>query len=104
AEKAIRASHDREIKARAEADLQRQQLYNIFMQAPAMICIFEGPQHVFKLVNPTYQQLVGDRALLGKPIAEAMPEMRDQPVISLLDNVYQTGEMYHAHEMMVQLF
>ncbi|RDV14508.1 PAS domain S-box protein [Pontibacter diazotrophicus] len=91
------------VAARTEADLQREKLYNIFMQAPAMICIFEGPQHVFKLVNPPYQQLVGDRPLLGRPIAEAMPELAGQPIFGLLDRVYRTGVSVHAHEMKVQL-
>ncbi|MFD3001633.1 hypothetical protein ACFS7Z_14775 [Pontibacter toksunensis] len=57
-----------------QAEQSRQQLHGILMQAPAMICIFEGPQHVFKLVNPPYQRLEGERPLLGRPIAEAIPE------------------------------
>lgn len=93
-----------EIKyARAQADLERHKLHNILMQAPAMICIFEGPAHVFKLVNPPYQRLVGERRILGKPIAEAMPELAGQPFFGLLDEVYRTGESFEAHEMQVQL-
>jgi two-component system, sensor histidine kinase len=91
------------IKARAQADLERRKLENLFMQAPALICIFEGPEHVFALVNPLYQQLVGDRPILGKPIAEAMPELEGQPIFGLLDKVYQTGETIYAHETQVQL-
>jgi len=102
-EQALRQSQSREKAARAEVDLQRQQLQNIFMEAPAMICIFTGPNHIFKLVNPPYQQLVGNRPLLGKPIAEAMPELNGQPIFELLDKVYRTGESFHAHEMLVQL-
>ena len=102
-EQALRESQTREQAARADAELQRQQLHNIFMQAPAMICIFEGPEHVFKLVNPLYQQLVGERPLLGIPIAVAMPELAGQPFFALLDNVYNTGESFHAHEMLVQI-
>ncbi|PRY10158.1 PAS domain S-box-containing protein [Pontibacter ummariensis] len=89
--------------ARAETELERKKLYEVFMRAPAMICIFEGPAHVFKLVNPPYQQLVGDRPLLGKPIAEAMPELAGQPIFGLLDHVYRTGESFHTDEMKVQL-
>ncbi|MGI4865012.1 MAG: PAS domain-containing protein [Janthinobacterium lividum] len=90
-------------KARAEADLQRQQLHNVLEQAPAMICIFDGPQHTFQFVNPPYQALVGDRPIVGKPIAEAMPELAGQPIFGLLDQVYRTGETFYAYEMMVQL-
>ncbi|WP_299761678.1 PAS domain-containing protein [uncultured Pontibacter sp.] len=89
--------------ARADAELERKKLHNLLMQAPAMICIFEGPQHVFKLVNPSYQQLVGSRPILGKPIAEAMPELAGQPIFEMLDKVFQTGETLYAYEMQVQL-
>ena len=89
--------------ARAETELQRRQLLHVLEQAPAMICIFDGPQHTFQLVNPLYQALVGNRPLLGKPLAEAMPELAGQPFFSLLDHVYQTGEPYLASEMPAQL-
>src|SRR5437764_936145 len=48
------------------------------MQAPALICVLRGPEHVYELVNPMYQQLFGDRVLLGKPIREAVPELEGQ--------------------------
>lgn len=91
------------VTAQAISDLEREKVHSILMDAPALICIFEGPQHVFKLVNPLYQQLVGERPLLGKPIAEAMPELAGQPIFGLLDQVYRTGESFHANEMIVQL-
>jgi signal transduction histidine kinase len=91
-------------QARAQvAERQRQQLYTVFEQAPAMICIFDGPQHTFEFVNPPYQALVGERPLVGRPIAQAMPELAGQPIFDLLDSVYQTGETFAASEMLVQL-
>ncbi|RTQ52438.1 PAS domain-containing protein [Hymenobacter gummosus] len=103
AEQALRESQAREREAHAEAELQRQQLRSVFEQAPAMICIFQGPEHVFQFVNPPYQALVGERHLLGLPIAQAMPELHGQPIFGLLDRVYQTGETFYANEMLVQL-
>ncbi|MDX5417807.1 MAG: PAS domain-containing protein [Hymenobacteraceae bacterium] len=91
------------VAARAEAEMERLKLQNIFMQAPAMICIFEGPQHTFKFVNPLYQELVGNRPLVGKPIIEAMPELRGQGIVGMLDKVFQTGESVYAEERKVQL-
>jgi signal transduction histidine kinase len=102
-ELALRASQSQAQAARAEADLQRQQLHSVLEQAPAMICIFDGPQHTFQFVNPPYQALVGNRPLVGQPIADAMPELAGQPIFGLLDQVYQTGETFYAHEMLVQL-
>jgi signal transduction histidine kinase len=102
-ELALRESQARERAALAEAERQRRSLHDTFMQAPAMICIFAGPEHVFELANPAYQALVGERLLLGRPIREAMPELEGQPIFSLLDRVYQTGETFRANEMLVQL-
>ena len=102
-EQALRESQAREQAALAEAQRQREQLYRILTQAPAMICVFDGPQHEFQFVNPPYQALVGDRSLVGKPIAEAMPELERQPIFDLLDSVYRTGETFTATEMPVRL-
>ena len=102
-EVALRESQAREQVAHQEVERQRQQLYSMFEQAPAMICIFDGPAHTFQFVNPPYQALVGDRPLVGRSIAEAMPELAGQPIFGLLDRVYQTGETFYASEMLVQL-
>lgn len=100
---ALRTSEASEAAAIAEAQRQRAQLYHMLEQAPAMICVFGGPQHVFEFVNPPYQALVGQRPLVGLPLAEAMPELVGQELFSLLDRVYQTGETYYAHDRLVQL-
>jgi signal transduction histidine kinase len=102
-EQALRASQAREQEAHAAIERERAQLRNVLMQAPAMICIFEGPSHRFQFVNGPYQALVGNRPIVGKPIAEAMPELAGQPIFTLLDEVYRTGEPFFATEMLVQL-
>ena len=73
-------------------------LYTLFMQAPAIICVLRGPDHVFDLVNPLYRQLFGDRELLGKPVREAIPELESQGFFELLDQVFRTGEPYIGRE------
>jgi PAS domain S-box-containing protein len=102
-EQALRASQAREQAARADAEAQRNRLHRLLMEAPALITLFQGPEHVFELVNPGYQALVGPRPLLGRPIREAMPELAGQPIFDLLDEVYRSGEPFVATEMLVQL-
>jgi len=87
----------------AEAKMERQRLYEVFMQAPAAIAVLEGPTHVFTVSNPFYQQLVGGRATHGKTVREALPELEGQGFYELLDRVYETAEPYAANEMMVRL-
>ncbi|WDF55733.1 PAS domain-containing protein [Mucilaginibacter sp. KACC 22063] len=78
---------------------ERDKLKRFFMQAPAGICILTGPDLVFELVNKPYQELLPDRQLLGRPIFEAMPEIKDQPVGEILRHVYHTGQAYEGKEI-----
>jgi signal transduction histidine kinase len=101
-EEALLASQAREQLVHDTVALQHQQLYDTFQEAPALICVFDGPQHVFQYVNPPYQTLVGNRPLVGRPLAEAMPELVGQSFFELLDSVYRTGKTFRASEMLVQ--
>lgn len=90
-------------RALAEAKVERQRLYDVFMQAPAAIAVLEGPSHVFTVANPRYRELVGGREVLGKPVREALPEVEGQGILELLDRVYESGEPYAANEMKLHL-
>ena len=96
----IEAARDR---ALAEAKLERQRLYEVFMQAPAAITVLEGPTHVFTVANPLYQELVGNRPILGKTVREALPELEGQGFFELIDQVYESGEAFSAAELLVRL-
>jgi PAS domain S-box-containing protein len=82
---------------------QRQIFYNMFMEAPALVCVLSGPAHRYTFVNPRYQQLFAGRPLLDLPVAEALPELKDQGIIDLLDNVYQSGHTFYGNEIPLQL-
>jgi len=81
----------------------RSALYSLFMQAPALICVLRGPEHVFDLVNPLYQRLFPTRELLGKPIREALPELEGQGFFELLDRVFASGETFTGKESPARL-
>jgi PAS domain S-box-containing protein len=85
------------------AESQRETYQNLFTQAPALICILRGPEHRYEFVNPLYQQVFPHRELVGRTVAEALPEVKDQGIIELLDNVYRTGETFRAQELPLQL-
>ncbi len=91
-------------KLRAEAILEREKLFSVFMQAPAPICVLEGPEHLITLANPAYIGLLfGRRELVGKTIRKALPEIEFQGFPELLDEVYRTGRPFHGIETPVQL-
>jgi PAS domain S-box-containing protein len=85
------------------AESQRATYQGLFMQAPALICILRGPAHRYEFVNTAYQALFQGRSLVGHTVAEALPEVADQGIVALLDNVYNTGETFTGNEMLVEL-
>ena len=89
--------------ARLIAEQQRTRLIRLFQQAPAAVCMVSGPQYVFELVNPGYQQLFPDRQLLGRPVLEALPELVGQAIPAILDAVYRTGTSHHGREVLIRL-
>ena len=101
----------KELLARVKAQIKivklRQSLEgkvrNLFMEAPAIICVLKGPQHVFELANEMYLQLIGKRDVLEKTVREVMPELEGQGYFDFLDNVYATGEPYTGNETPAQI-
>ncbi|MDB5121770.1 MAG: hypothetical protein JWN56_2988 [Sphingobacteriales bacterium] len=90
-------------KAQLEAENQRERLQRLFMEAPAGICMLSGPELTFTLINPLYQQFFLNRNLIGKPVLDALPEIKDQPIYDILKNVYLTGKTFEGRELLVPL-
>jgi two-component system sensor histidine kinase VicK len=86
---------------RAFFQRERDRLKSFFMHAPAGICILSGPNLVYDLVNPGYQELLPGRNLVGRPIFEALPELVGTPLQDVLLNVYRTGEACEIKELLI---
>ncbi|HEY2029488.1 MAG TPA: response regulator [Myxococcales bacterium] len=56
----------REEAANADLEAQRQHLHALFMHAPAAIAIVRGPELVFELANPRFEEMVGFSSLRGQ--------------------------------------
>ena len=91
---------ERERLAREDADLQKRLLYSLFMQAPTLIAVLRGPDHVVELANPPICEIWGhpEAHLLNRSLFDALPELRDQGFRSLLDGVYRQGVPYVGTE------
>lgn len=83
------------------AEIER--LHELFQQSPGAVALLQGPEHVFALANPAYYELTGRRDLLGKPLAEALPEIVGQGFIDLLDQVFVSGTAFRATGQPVEL-
>jgi signal transduction histidine kinase len=90
-------------RARAEAESGRVRLNELFRQAPAFIAVLRGPEFVFELANESYYQLIGHREIIGKPLLEALPELRGQGFDELLATVMRTGKPYEGRELHAEL-
>jgi signal transduction histidine kinase/ActR/RegA family two-component response regulator len=82
---------------------ENERLQRLFEQAPGIMAVLRGPDHVFELANVAYLELVGNRQLLGKPLRVALPELDGQGFYELLDHVYASGEVHRGHAAPVRL-
>jgi PAS domain S-box-containing protein len=77
-----------------EAEQQRAYAFDLLMQSPIAICIFQGTNYVVELVNKGMLEIWGctHEDVLGKPFFEAKPEVRGQGFEEILAKVYTTGQ------------
>lgn len=82
---------------------ETKRLQQLFEQSPGMIAVVKGPNHVFEIANANYRQFVGNRDLIGKPAREALPELEEQGLLNLLDQVFTAGELYKGTAVPVSI-
>ena len=84
---------------------QRKQLYSTFMQAPAGIGIFIGPNFIADLINPQLCEIYGrtQDEMLGKPIFDVLSQAKGKGFEEKLDLVRTTGKPYKGIEVPVPL-
>ncbi len=75
---------------------ERERFLQLFDQAPTFLALLQGPDHVFEMANPAYLALVGQRPVVGRKLADALPDAVEQGYLALLDEVYRTGQPYAA--------
>ena len=92
-------------RERAARDEQRLHLYALLMQAPTAITLLRGADHVIELANALVCAMWGRRQedVIGRPLFEALPELRGQGVQEVLDGVLATGVSHADRELPVRL-
>jgi PAS domain S-box-containing protein len=103
-------SHDTTNKRRAEKERerllvenrrQREFLERLVDAAPLGIAVLSGPEHRYELANPYYRAMTGaaDRPIVGRTIAEAIPDLPARKMPPLMDQVYRTGQTVSTREV-----
>jgi signal transduction histidine kinase len=98
-ELALRESQAAERAAHAEAEQQRQRFREVLTQLPAYVAVYQGPDHIYQFVNPSYQSRFPHRSFLGRTFREGTPESVELGVVALFDQVYQTGQPVYLPEL-----
>ena len=73
---------------------QREQLQLMFEQAPGFMALLEGSDHKIVLANRAFRELVGNRDVVGRTVADAIPEFTEHGFDEILDGVARSGEAF----------
>ncbi|HYD54044.1 MAG TPA: PAS domain-containing protein, partial [Gemmatimonadaceae bacterium] len=103
AEDALRRQNERLAAQTRALELERSRLATVFAQAPSVLAIVRGPDYVLEMANEAYLALNGHRDVLGKPLLDAIPELRGQGFDRLLDEVVATGVPFVGREVPIWL-
>jgi PAS domain S-box-containing protein len=82
---------------------EREKLATIIRESPAAMCLWRGEEFVFELANERFEQVFGNRRLVGKTLEEGLPELTDQAFPALLRRVFETGEPFVGHEVLARI-
>lgn len=77
---------------------------NLVLDNPMPTALYETEDIIIKVANHEMLKLWGkDESVIGKAMAEGIPELVGQPFIALLREVYRTGIAYHADQQEAEL-
>ena len=92
--------------AHQKIQASQQSLLNLFEESPAGIATLSGDDNfVFETANAFYGALVGrlPSEIIGKPLLEALPEIKGQGFDEILKEVISTRKPFMANEVKVQI-
>ena len=92
------------MKSFLEQNVSPQSLITLFSQAPVAMCLLIGKDFIIQNANPQILELWGrDSSVLGKPLFEALPEVKSQGFVEIFDNVYRKGEIFNGSKLSIFL-
>jgi PAS domain S-box-containing protein len=77
------------------------QFRNLVMQSPIPMTIFSGPNYIVELANRIMFENIWrkkESEVLGKPLLDVFPELKEQKYVDLLAEVYTTGKSHTEKE------
>ena len=90
-----------QIRAEQRETRTRQNFEDFFNEANTPFAVLTGRELRFNYVNTAYTMLIGNKAVEGKTVAEAIPELAAQPFVQQMQSVFESGITYHGVEVPV---
>jgi PAS domain S-box-containing protein len=93
-------------RKRAEEKIRKSEISfrTLVEEAPVATCLFVGREMKIEIANEKIIAIMGKgRSVIGKPLAEALPELEGQPFLQELDNVFVTGNTYENRNARAEL-
>jgi len=91
---------DRHWLIRREAE--RVYLKNVFEDAPVAMSMMRGSALTIEYTNAFARKLVHDRPMIGRNLRDALPDLEQQELFAVIENVYRTGEPYEGRDVFVR--
>lgn len=72
----------------------------LIQEAPVAIGVLHGRELLVETANQRILQVWGKkRDIIGLPLYKALPELKGQPFLGILDEVYTSGKAFYANEI-----
>lgn len=92
------------IKTQHQLSRQYTLLETIVNEVPAGICVLKGPEMVLEAVNTKLLDMwKRGKEIIGQPLVEVMPEIREQEFPRILAEVYRSGIAYYNNDARAEL-
>lgn len=102
--KALEAQRAAEQKASKLMEETNKHYYSMLMDSPFAFCVMKGKSMTVILANDLIKEFWGKGNMVeGKTILQVLPELKDQSIPAMLDNVFTTGIPVYANEILVRL-
>jgi PAS domain S-box-containing protein len=89
------------VNAKYKLAESEKQFKNMVMQSPVAMAIFRGRDFIIEIANVEMYKNIwrrNEEEVLGKKLLDAFPELKDQKLVSLLDDVFVNGTTYRENE------
>lgn len=90
--------------ANRQLSVSESKFRSMISQAPVAIGVLRGRELIIETANKKLLEIWGNKeGIIGMPVAEAFPEISEQPFLKILDDVITTGMPYYEYEIPVVL-